>query len=150
MKAMKLPSAQTFEEWREAEKEYLSNLKHKPEGDILKMQYLETLVKLMAANADITDLQGIGAYARASASSRHLEMARARSLENLLTLQEAVQDLESKLEIGEHWEKGSPAWIATQAMIDSRAYRQAINKLEGLVVGRLFELGKVHQAGTGM
>ncbi|KAF8491772.1 hypothetical protein JB92DRAFT_3085088 [Gautieria morchelliformis] len=153
MKAMNLPSAQTFEEWREAEKEYLSNLKHEPEGDILKMQYLETLVKLMAANqwksADITDLQGIGAYAGASASSRHLEMARARSLETLLTLQEAVQDLESKLEIGERWEKGSPAWIATQAMIDSRAYRQAINKLEGLVVGRLFELGKVHQAGTG-
>ncbi|KAF8483084.1 hypothetical protein JB92DRAFT_3132160 [Gautieria morchelliformis] len=76
-------------------------------------------------------------------------MARARSLETLLTLQEAVQDLESKLEIGERWEKGSPAWLATQAMIDSRAYCRAINKLEGLVVGWLFELGKVHQAGTG-
>ncbi|KAF8524735.1 hypothetical protein JB92DRAFT_2702874, partial [Gautieria morchelliformis] len=37
MKAMNLPSAQTFEEWHEAEKEYLSNLKHEPEGDIVRV-----------------------------------------------------------------------------------------------------------------
>jgi hypothetical protein len=52
-------------------------------------------------SADISDLQGPRAYEHAATASRKLETARARSLETLLVLQKAVQDLESKLGIEE-------------------------------------------------
>ena len=85
--------------------------------------------------------------------SRHLETAlettHAHTLEMLLILQKAVQDLEVQLGIYIRWEPDHPDWINTQKLISMRKYHRAIDHLEGLVVGRLFELTKAHQSGTG-
>jgi hypothetical protein len=100
-------------------------------------------------SADLDDLQGPGAYEQASSSSHYLETACAHTLEMLLILQKAVQDLEVQLGIYIRWEPDHPEWINTQALITMHKYHQAIDHLEGLVVGRLFELTKAHQSGTG-
>ncbi|KAF8576774.1 hypothetical protein K439DRAFT_1622589 [Ramaria rubella] len=114
MKVLNIPSEQTFGMWHQAECDYLAGLKHEPPIDVLHIEYLETLVKLKTADnkwaqasswwlgADLSDIQGPGAYQHAAASSWKLEAARARALETLLTLQKAVQDLETKLEIEAH------------------------------------------------
>ncbi|KAF8579613.1 hypothetical protein K439DRAFT_1620392 [Ramaria rubella] len=161
MRVLKIPSEHTFEMWRLAKKTYLNSLKEEALVDILKMEYLATLQKLKAADdkwaqalaqwrsADITDLHGVGGYARAASQSHRLETACARSLNTLLTLQQAVSDLEAKLEIETRWEPGGVEWIATQSMVDTRKYQQALNHLEGLVVARLFELSKAHHLETG-
>ncbi|KAF8591239.1 hypothetical protein K439DRAFT_1611253 [Ramaria rubella] len=145
MNVLKIPSLQTFEAWHQAERDYLKSLKHEPKHDILRGEYLETLMKLHAADvmwteaskvwmgADLSDLQGPGGYARATVSSQ----------------KKAVQDLEAKLEIDKRWEPGSQEWVATQQMIDMRKYQRAVDHLEGLVVARLMEISKAHQAGTG-
>ena len=78
-----------------------------------------------------------------------MEATHTRSLETLLTLQKAVEDLENKLGIYERWEPKHPDWISTQKIIEMRKYYQAVDHLEGLVVARLFELAKAHQSGTG-
>lgn len=49
MRALKIPSETTFPIWLSAEREYLSSLKHEPPIDILKMEYLETLIKFRHA-----------------------------------------------------------------------------------------------------
>lgn len=40
-------------------------------------------------------------------------------------------------------------WWATAKHLAMREYQLALDKLEGLVVGRLFELTKLNQSGTG-
>ncbi|KAF8576460.1 hypothetical protein K439DRAFT_1367201, partial [Ramaria rubella] len=160
MNVLIIPSLQMFEAWHQAERDYLKSLKHEPKHDILRGEYLETLMKLHAAEyssqliwsscsvtwtetfkvwmgADLSDLQGPGGYAHATV------------LDTLLTLQKAVQDLEAKLEIDKQWEPGSQEWVATQQMIDMRKYQRAVDHLEGLIVAPLMELSKAHQGGTG-
>lgn len=103
----------------------------------------------MWLSSDLSQLQGKSGYSKSQSSTRTLETARKRGLDTVLTLQKAVQDLESKLEIYDRWEPGSSQWKSTLHMIDTRRYRKALNHLEGLVVARLFELTKAHQSGTG-
>ena len=42
------------------------------------------------------------------------------------------------------------AWKATEKLVAMRDYQLTIDKLEGLVVARLFELGKHNHSSTGL
>ncbi|KAF8572835.1 hypothetical protein K439DRAFT_1625499, partial [Ramaria rubella] len=82
MQVLNIPSEVTFEVWQHEEREYLKGLKHEPEGDVLKMEYLETLIKLHTAdakwaeasntwmNTDVSALQGEATYGMASSKTR--------------------------------------------------------------------------------
>ena len=72
-----------------------------------------------------------------------------KGLNSLLTLQKAVQDLETKLEITEQWMPNSADWIETDKMVSMYEYQLALDKLEGLVVAHLFDLTKLNHSGTG-
>lgn len=61
----------------------------------------------------------------------------------------AVQEMEVKLDIKERWTVGTKEWKDAAELVATRRYRQAINKLEELVVKRLFELTKMNMSGTG-
>jgi hypothetical protein len=41
-------------------------------------------------------------------------------------------------------------WKSTQILLNTRAYRQALNKLEALIVTYLLEMVKMNMSGTGM
>ena len=60
-----------------------------------------------------------------------------------------VQDLELKLGINSHWKPGDVEWQNAGCLMAQQKYQHALNNLESLVVARIFELGKMNQAGTG-
>lgn len=75
--------------------------------------------------------------------------SRSRTLDTVLVLQKAVADLETKLEIVIPWTPESPEWKGTEELIFHEEYCEALDRLEGLVVSRLFELTKMNQSGIG-
>lgn len=52
------------------------------------------------------------------------------------------------LDLPRHWQPDDPECIAARKMYSERRLMQAIDKLEALVVRRLFELQKCHVSGT--
>ncbi|KAL0567522.1 hypothetical protein V5O48_014471 [Marasmius crinis-equi] len=62
-----------------------------------------------------------------------------------------IQDLEARLEVGkgERWMAGSPNWVRVEKSISEREYWRAADCLEGLMVARMQEMGRLNIAGTG-
>lgn len=46
--------------------------------------------------------------------------------------------------------RGSDEWKAAKQCVAEREYRKALDKLEGLLVARIFEMSRLNVAGTGM
>lgn len=69
--------------------------------------------------------------------------ARLESIESLLA------ELEEALKIGRRWRRWDLEWLEGARFHAEREYRVAIEKLEGLLVARLFELTKMNKSGTG-
>ncbi|KAF9036399.1 hypothetical protein BJ165DRAFT_1417245 [Panaeolus papilionaceus] len=64
---------------------------------------------------------------------------------------EMIHGLEAKLDIKpeDRWIPGDKEWEETQQLVYLRRYRAAVDRLEGLVVARLFELTKMNMSQTG-
>ena len=82
--------------------------------------------------------------------TRQTEMARRHALENYEKDLRLVQDLENKLGISRRWVPRDPEWEDAERLVSNRKYQHAVDHLEGLVVARIFELGKMNRAGTGL
>lgn len=78
-----------------------------------------------------------------------VENRRVRGLDAILDLRREVEDLEAKLGIEERWNEDTEEWKRVDRSLAEVAFDQAIDRLEGLVVARMFELSKMNQAGTG-
>jgi hypothetical protein len=61
----------------------------------------------------------------------------------------AVHDLELRLGVESRWVEGDERWVAAAAMVRRRRYQRALDNLEGLIIARVFELGKCHMPETG-
>ena len=64
-------------------------------------------------------------------------------------LRSTLVALERLHNITERWVPSSPEWKEATAYMEVHNYQKALDKLEGLVVQRLFELTKMGLAGTG-
>lgn len=108
-------------------------------------------VSVPASAAECADFYQSQTSATATLESARLGEGKARGLDTVLTLQVAVHDLEIKLNIDEsdRWTPESPQWMEAEVAIDRAEYQSAIDKVEGLVVARLFELSKLNQSGIG-
>lgn len=73
-----------------------------------------------------------------------------RGLDSVLTLQETIRNLEAKHGISHRWSQTGKDWRDAEKRLAQREYHAAIDHLEGLVVARLFELGKMNKAETGI
>ncbi|KAJ7794046.1 hypothetical protein B0H14DRAFT_2309413, partial [Mycena olivaceomarginata] len=62
---------------------------------------------------------------------------------------QAVQEMEKKMDILVRWTVDDEEYENAEALVASRHYRLALNKLEELVIKRLFELTKMNMSGTG-
>ncbi|KAJ3773182.1 hypothetical protein FB446DRAFT_797239 [Lentinula raphanica] len=60
-----------------------------------------------------------------------------------------VHILEERLDIKEQWSEDSNEWKEAAEMSHTYNYRKCVDKLEGLIVAKIFELLKMHMAGTG-
>ncbi|KAF8587248.1 hypothetical protein K439DRAFT_854298 [Ramaria rubella] len=158
-RSLSIDSDVRFEEWREAEKAYLRGLKTETELDVLKIEYLSTLIKLHQAKTDfsrvsqqwelvpVEELRLDNYYRRTEKHTCPLETGRSQALELLLTLRKALFDLEHKLGIHETWTPACQDWQETEKYMNMRTYQRALDTLESLVVARLFELTKLNQSG---
>ncbi|KAJ7906661.1 hypothetical protein B0H13DRAFT_1465555, partial [Mycena leptocephala] len=61
----------------------------------------------------------------------------------------SVQEIEEKMGIEDRWTRESQEYKEAAELVATRRYRGAVNKLEELVVKRLFELTKMNMSGTG-
>jgi hypothetical protein len=61
-----------------------------------------------------------------------------------------VHELECKLVIQIPWAPDSDKWIAARKKVQLREYWKAIDRLESLVIARIFELSKMNMSQTGM
>lgn len=60
-----------------------------------------------------------------------------------------VQELEQKLNIARRWEPHDEEWQKAGRLVARRQYQRALDTLEGLIIARIFELGRMNRAGTG-
>ena len=81
--------------------------------------------------------------------TRSIETERRHALEGYEKDLKVVQDLEKKLDVSVHWEPGSEDWVRTGKLVTMRKYQQALDRLEGLIVARMFELTKMNMSQTG-
>ncbi|KAI5987307.1 hypothetical protein EDD15DRAFT_2173852, partial [Pisolithus albus] len=59
-----------------------------------------------------------------------------------------VQELERKLNIDMCWKPEDAEWQHAGRLVANREYQRALDRLEGLVVARIFELSKMNRAGV--
>jgi len=81
--------------------------------------------------------------------TRSIETERRHALEEYEKDLKVVQDLEKKLNISVRWEPGSDDWVRTGKLVTMRKYQRALDRLEGLIVARMFELTKMNMSQTG-
>ncbi|KAJ3884618.1 hypothetical protein GG344DRAFT_71193 [Lentinula edodes] len=78
-----------------------------------------------------------------------LERAQHHAQENERKILADVHALESKLDVHVRWTEGSVQWEEAGALVTGAKYRRALDKLEGLLVSRIFELSRLNISGTG-
>ncbi|KAG2125460.1 hypothetical protein DEU56DRAFT_873092 [Suillus clintonianus] len=128
-----------FEQWNIEELQYLEALAAEPEYDPEKIAYVEALQSL--AKAEST--QGPQTATKAHEAER-------RAAHNKLALEmNAALDLEHRLGLTERWTPRDPQYQEALEYLNNNRFIRAVQRLEGLVVQRLFELAKANLASTG-
>ncbi|KAE9395671.1 hypothetical protein BT96DRAFT_750245, partial [Gymnopus androsaceus JB14] len=147
-----IESADIFYQWLLEEGDYLRSLSKTPPKETLEMEYF---VKLEALQSCVERLATFReAWQSYNPDGGHdggpaLEKKCRDEMENERKLIADIQMLEWKLEIGARWVKGSEKWDAASKLVKEANYRKALDKLEALLVARIFEMTRLNVAGTG-
>jgi uncharacterized NAD(P)/FAD-binding protein YdhS len=88
-------------------------------------------------------------YQQNMSATRRLETQRRHAMELRDKILLAVQDLEIRMDLRHRWTPGCAEWSEAAVLVANRRYQRALDKLQGLVIARLFELTKCHMSGTG-
>jgi hypothetical protein len=161
-----------FESWLEEEKAYLNGLSREPEEETLQMEYWQRLVNLnasrwvfcwaypvstklpshslaLSAAMTIFAMDSHQDYETQVRTTRKAESARRHAVEDYDRNLKLVQALECKLGVSTRWVPQDTDWQKVGRLVANRKYQRALDRLEGLVVARIFELMKMNRAGTG-
>ncbi|KAJ7589290.1 hypothetical protein C8J56DRAFT_784452 [Mycena floridula] len=161
MEEMGLTSTEVFGEWLEDELGYLkSRVKAEvPEQEKLEIEYHLLLVKFKDTRDALHAAQQVWLKVdtpeTVSSSERDrtatIETKRRQAREKFLTRLEEVQVMETRLGImpQDRWIEGDTNWLLNAERAAMSVYQKRLDKLEGLVVERMLELGKANQSGTG-
>ncbi|KAG2124204.1 hypothetical protein DEU56DRAFT_923609 [Suillus clintonianus] len=159
MRDLKVTDVAVFEGWLAEEKVYLQSLTREPEVETLQMEYWQKLVNLTASEeilrASMTSFQGSShleavPYDAHVKNTRNAETARRHALEDHERYLKLVQALECKLEVEKRWTPHDGEWQRVGRLVANRKYQRALDRLEGLIVARIFELTRMNRAGTGV
>ncbi|KAJ3805191.1 hypothetical protein EV368DRAFT_88232 [Lentinula lateritia] len=152
MNDLGIASTDVFHNWLKEEREYLGGLEEEPKSETLQMDYYQKLVKLDESEVRLNaatrewisyDPNNISeAFGAQDQTRRH-------AIKNRDDLKSEVQALETHLGIRHRWTTGSEEWEKAKKMVTMAKYQRALNKLESLVVARLFELTKLNMSRTG-
>ncbi|KZT26423.1 hypothetical protein NEOLEDRAFT_1198259 [Neolentinus lepideus HHB14362 ss-1] len=151
-------SCDNFSTWLDEERRFLTDLKDEPQEQVLKCAYVRALIqhcqaderwKAVSAQFVATPSQTAPQYAIEYRETLWLETACRTALDQLMVSIAAVGDLEQKLEIAERWTDAHPEYRKTLEYLRTRDFHRALDRLQQLVIQRLFELQKANMAGMG-
>ncbi|KAJ7586827.1 hypothetical protein C8J56DRAFT_1004574 [Mycena floridula] len=161
MKEMGISSTDVFAEWLSDELEYMrSRVKAVvPEQEKLETEYYLLLVKFKETREALHAVQQlwikVDTPEMISGPERDktatIETKRRQSRECFNLQLEEVQALEKRLDIllQDRWKEGDTNWVLNAERAAMSLYQKRLDRLEGLVVGRILELEKMNQAQTG-
>ncbi|THG96932.1 hypothetical protein EW026_g4986 [Hermanssonia centrifuga] len=143
-----------IKKWAHEEHKFLLDLKDEPKERVLESAYVEALIMREKADAKwqkvLMDFVATeGHDAQDEAKTRCLETARRHAMHEMSLALRAIADLELKLELNETWTPKHPKYEEALAYIRKRQFHRALDKVQQLVVQRLFELSKANIAGMG-
>ncbi|KAG2061021.1 hypothetical protein BDR06DRAFT_979256 [Suillus hirtellus] len=155
---LKVADETVFERWLEEEKVYLQGLTQEPTDETLQMEYWKTLANLTASkealDAAMTAFQDSSHPEGASYDGQvkntcTAESAQRHALEDYDRHLKLAQVLECKLEVEKCWVPEDVQWQKVGRLVANQKYQHALDRLEGLIVARIFELTKMNRVGTG-
>ncbi|KAJ8092968.1 hypothetical protein PM082_011288 [Marasmius tenuissimus] len=151
LKAVGVQSGDDVYSWIKEERQYLESRHETPEDDTNIIELYKKLVLLKECRARISAGRSvfINYMENNAKSTLDLERTVRQAQETELTLLGEIHFHEARLKIDKRWEEGSDDWNRAKAMAEMKEYQGAVDKLEALVVARIFELSKMHMAGTG-
>jgi len=88
-------------------------------------------------------------YQSDASATRRLESVQWAATDELLMSIHAIKDLEGKLNIGQPWTEDDPAYQEAERYLHRRDFHCALDRVQRLVVQRLFEMSKANIAGMG-
>ncbi|KAJ7921642.1 hypothetical protein B0H13DRAFT_1604343 [Mycena leptocephala] len=142
MRQAGISGTEVFEERLRQEKEYLKNLSKEDPEETDQMEYYQRLVNLADRKERFDVVFGERSKANGTVK-RHTR-------ENYDKAVHSVQEMEEKMGIEDRWTRESQEYKEAAELVATRRYRGAVNKLEELVVKRLFELTKMNMSGTAL
>lgn len=83
-------------------------------------------------------------------AATQLERARRHAHERVAKLLVQIQSIENQHDVKVRWSPDSVEWREAGGLATMQHYQKALDRLEGLVVSRLFELTKMNMSRTGM
>ncbi|KAJ7600188.1 hypothetical protein C8J56DRAFT_767981 [Mycena floridula] len=156
MKEMGVASMGVFDEWLKEELEYLkTRVKAEvPEQEKLEIEYYQVLVSDALHTVQQVWLHNDTPETISSAErdkTTTIETKRRQARERFKVQLEEVLALENRLGIipQHRWREGDVNWVLNAERAAMALYQKRLDRLEGLVVERMLELGKVNQSQTG-
>lgn len=141
----------TYASYLKDEAEHLNNLRLEPLAEQSRFNYVAALENLWAAQLAL-DAASTKHRARPSLNGplfQKLPAPVSRALFEFNEAQGVAMALEKNLEIAERWTANSEEYKEARKWANMRKYRLALDKLERLMVQRLFELQKANLVSTG-
>ncbi|KAJ8073036.1 hypothetical protein PM082_019904 [Marasmius tenuissimus] len=137
--------------WLAEEREYLDSRQDTPEEDEAIIELFRKLVSLKSCQERLASSRTVFLQYKPGDKDETARLERSMRQDNELEtkLMAEVHVLEHKLNIKDRWTEDSEEWDKAAEMSKNQDYQKAIDRLEALVVARIFELSKMHLASTG-
>lgn len=152
-------TADLIDKWSKEEFEYFATLGTEPEYNIHAITYVELLQDLRELEnrrfrattsfVAFAPEDGPSSYVQDTSKTRQLETERRHAVERYERVNLDVCSLEVQMGITERWTPVTPEYQDAVKYVRERKYHRALNKLQRLVVQRLFELQKLNVSQTG-
>ncbi|PPR04386.1 hypothetical protein CVT24_013215 [Panaeolus cyanescens] len=153
-----------LDQWQEEQAKYFATLGKEPDENVFRVTYVELLKELQEAEQAVTaknrgflnaapddyDINAGGkTYGTELSETRRLESQRKHARDKRDRLEIEVLEMEQRLGIANRWNPSMQEYTDTVKYISERKYHRALDKLQKLVVQRLFELHRLHMNGVG-
>ncbi|ESK83003.1 hypothetical protein Moror_11771 [Moniliophthora roreri MCA 2997] len=142
---------ETFVQWLKEEKVYLESRQNARVNELLDILYYNKLDVLYTVPWSLEDAwKTVRETSRPEVVDGH--QVKVTQLEDkLLKVLEAIHGLEIQIGIlpGDRWKEGGREWREAKEKKNAVHYQKALDRLEGLIVARMFELTRMNFSGTG-
>lgn len=147
--------------FEEEQRTFFAKIREEEPYDVHAVMYVELLQnmrdaenkrdKVVSRFLGFVAEEGTSAYDKAASATKKIETERRHAVERHEALNREVCALEVKLGIsrGQRWTPAHPKYVEALKFLRERQYRRALEKLQRLVVQRLFELHKLNLSQTG-